>query len=134
KTDVSISQDYHSIEEGKQAVLKTPYNRFPDIGEATNETTSDMKKAEEFTESILNNKSSANMSETDTVRDVPSQLFGSQNQQCLFSDSTNGINLHDASGNLADIRADRVQYGLELDSDSSESGSKFKTSYWSVPD
>ncbi len=43
-------------------------------------------------------------------------MFTSQDQQCLFYDSANGINLHDGSGNLADINSQDKPFVLKLNS------------------
>ena len=121
--DVDTSQEHHSDEEKKQAALKAYYDSFPDVDKATNEATPDVKQAEQFTKSILNNEPSGNVTERDTVCHLLSQLFGSQEQECLFYDSENGINLHDASGNLADINSQDKPFVLKLNSSEGLDGS-----------
>jgi hypothetical protein len=106
-----------------QTEIKAYYDIFPNIEDATNQTTPDLKKAEEFTKSILNNKPSGNVSERDTACHVLSQLLGNQGQPCLFYDSTNGINLHDASGSLADIASQEKPFVLKLSSSEGLGGS-----------
>lgn len=99
----------------KQTMLKAYYDSFPDIDSITNVTNPDIKKAEEFTKSILNKKPSGNVAHRDTACHVLDKLLsGNSGQQCLFFDSSNGINLHDASGNLADITCDNNILVLKL--------------------
>lgn len=110
-------------EEKKQAALKSYYDSFPDVDKATNDATPDVEKAEQFTKSILNNKPSGNVTERDTACHVLNQLFGSEEQECLFYDSANGIDLHDASGNLADINSQDKPFVLKLISSEGLGGS-----------
>ncbi|CAF3486629.1 unnamed protein product, partial [Rotaria socialis] len=98
----------------QQAVLKAYYDSFPDIDTVTNVTNPDIKKAEEFTRSILNIKPSGDVSNRDTACHIISKLLGDSGQQCLFFDSANGINLHDASGNLTDIGSEEKIFVLKL--------------------
>lgn len=100
----------------KQAASKAYYDSFPNIDDATNETRPDIKKAEEFTKAILNNLPSGNPTERDTLCHVLNKLVGQQNQQCLFYDSANGINLHDASGNLVNADSKDKPFVLKLES------------------
>lgn len=100
----------------KQAETKAYYDSFPNVEDATNQTTPDIKKAEEFTKAILDNKPSGNPSDKGTACHVLSQLFGNQGQGCLFYNSTAGINLHDASANLADITSAEQPFVLKLSS------------------
>ncbi|CAF3343717.1 unnamed protein product [Rotaria sp. Silwood2] len=100
----------------KQAELKAYYDNFPNIDATTNLTNPDIKKAEEFTKSILNRKPSGRVTEKDTACHVLNKLLGNKDQQCLFYDSASGINLHDASGNLADIGFEDKPFVLKLNS------------------
>ncbi|CAF1332111.1 unnamed protein product, partial [Rotaria sordida] len=110
----------------KQAVLKAYYDSFPEIDAATNATNLDIKKAEEFTKSILNAKPSGNVTDRNTACHILNKLLENQDQQCLFYDSANGINLHDASGNLADIGSEDKPFVLKLKSSEGLGGDKSK--------
>ncbi|CAF4574091.1 unnamed protein product [Rotaria sp. Silwood1] len=87
----------------QQAELRAYYDSFPDIEDITNRNRSNIQKAEEFTRSIISKLPSGNVSERDTACHVLYNLLGKDNQQCLLFDSTQGMNLHDASGNLVDL-------------------------------
>ncbi|CAF3880912.1 unnamed protein product, partial [Rotaria sp. Silwood1] len=57
-----------------------------------------------------------NVTDKNTACHILNKLLGDEDQQCLFFDSANGINLHDASGNLADIDSEDRPFVLELKS------------------
>ncbi|CAF3544711.1 unnamed protein product [Rotaria sp. Silwood1] len=88
----------------------------PLIDDLANTTNPDVKKADEFTKSILNTKPSGNVTDRNTTCHILNKLLGGEDQQCLFFDSANGINLHDASGNLADIDSEDRPFVLKLKS------------------
>ncbi|CAF1027864.1 unnamed protein product [Didymodactylos carnosus] len=100
----------------QQAELKAYYDSFPNIDDATNQTDLDIKKAEEFTDSILHHLPSGDVNDRETLLHVLNNLLTNKNQQCLFYDSAKGINLHDASGNLADINFHDRPFVLKLKS------------------
>ncbi|CAF1235922.1 unnamed protein product [Rotaria sp. Silwood1] len=99
-----------------QAVLKRYYDSFPNVDDLANTTNPDVKKADEFTKSILNTKPSGNVTDRNTTCHILNKLLGGEDQQCLFFDSANGINLHDVSGNLADIDSEDRPFVLKLKS------------------
>ncbi|CAF2088620.1 unnamed protein product, partial [Rotaria magnacalcarata] len=79
----------------KQAELKEHYETFPDIDAVKNHREMRLR---EILCHILN------------------KLLGNQDETCLFFDSANAINLHDASGNLAEIGSDDKPFVLKLKS------------------
>ncbi|UJR38800.1 hypothetical protein I4U23_031465 [Adineta vaga] len=113
----SVSPDPDPVREKilqEQVESKNYYDSFPNIDDATNETTPAIKKAEELTKSILNTKPSGIPSNRDTLCHVLNKLLSTQDQQCLFYDSKNGTDLHDAAGNLADLGAEDKPFVLKL--------------------
>jgi len=112
----NINNDNFDELKQRQKELKVYYDSFPNIDDATNETSSDIKKAKEFTESIFRNLPSGDVTDTNTVCHVLNKLLGNEYQECLFYDSENGINLHDASTNLADIDSENRPFVLKLSS------------------
>ncbi|CAF4915213.1 unnamed protein product, partial [Rotaria sp. Silwood1] len=128
KTEDVVDATPHVLPEN-QAVLKRYYDSFPNIDELTNTTNPDVKKAEELTKSILNKKSSGNVTDKNTACHILNKLLGDEDQQCLFFDSANGINLHDASGNLADIDSEDRPFVLELKSSEGLGGDNSKKTF-----
>ncbi|CAF3283490.1 unnamed protein product, partial [Rotaria sp. Silwood2] len=100
----------------KQAALKMYYDSFPNIDDVIDETRSGMKEATEFTESILHNLPSGEISEKATACHILKKLFENRNSSCLFFDSTHGGNLHDASGHLTEIDSEDRPFVLKLNS------------------
>jgi hypothetical protein len=100
----------------KQNELKAYYDSFPNIDNTIIETSPDIKKAKEYTDSILHNLPSGDVNDMNTVCHVLNKLLGNESQECLFYDSTRGINLHDASLNLADINSEDKPFVLKLES------------------
>ncbi|CAF0977602.1 unnamed protein product [Rotaria sp. Silwood1] len=98
----------------QQAELRAYYDSFPDIEDITNRNRSNIQKAEEFTRSIISKLPSGNVSERDTACHVLYNLLGRDNQQCLLFDSTQGMNLHDASGNLVDLSFQDRSFVIKL--------------------
>ncbi len=103
----TMSPQYDQIDKFsmKQAELKVYYDNFPNIDDAMDETGPDIKKAKEFTESILSNLPSGNIDDRNTACHVLNKAFGNEHCACLFYDSKNGINLHDGFQNVADINS-----------------------------
>ncbi len=87
----------------KQEELWACYDNYLDIDDIVNRETRDIKSAEEQTRFILSKSPSGNAAETDTLCHVINNLIGNGNQECLFFDSRQGVDLHDASANLADL-------------------------------
>ncbi|CAF3849445.1 unnamed protein product [Rotaria sp. Silwood1] len=100
----------------RNEVLKTYYDSFPNINDAINETSPDIQKAKQFTESILLNLPSGDIDDRNTLCHVLNKLLGYEDQKCLFYNSENGINLHDTSQNLADINSKDRPFVLKLSS------------------
>lgn len=100
----------------EQSETTAYYDRFPDIDAVTNVTHPDIKKAEQFTQSILRTEPSGNVTERDTACHILNKLLRTEDQECLFYDSTNGINLHDASANLTEILSEDKPFVLKLKS------------------
>ena len=100
----------------KQDELKEFYDEFPNIDDVINERDPNIKKAKEFTQSILGNLPSGDVNDVNTLWHTLSKLLGNNHQQCLFYDSQNGIKLHDASANLSDINSDDRPFVLTLSS------------------
>lgn len=100
----------------RQNELKAYYDSFPCIDDLANETCEDIKKAKEFTKSILCELPSGDVDDRITMLHVLSKLLGNENEEFLFYDSKNGINLHNAFLNLADINSQDRPFVLKLHS------------------
>ena len=100
----------------KQDELRVCYDNYPDIDDIVNRETRNIKSAEQLTRSILSKRPSGNAAETDTLCHAISSLIGNGNQECLFFDSRQGVDLHDASGNLADLSVTDKPFVLKLNS------------------
>ncbi|CAF1466423.1 unnamed protein product, partial [Rotaria sordida] len=100
----------------KQAELKTYYDEFPSIDDIIDETRFGIREAKEFTESILHDLPSGEISERTTACHILKSLLESRNTSCLFFDSTHGGNLHDASGHLAELNLEDRPFVLKLSS------------------
>ena len=111
----------------KQEELRAYYDNFPDIENVANRNSSDIQKAERLTQTLLSQSPSGNMTEKDTVCHVLNNLLGERNQQCLFFDSTQGMNLHDASGNLVDLDFQDRPFVLKLNSSDGLGQNKYAT-------
>jgi hypothetical protein len=98
----------------KQEELRACYDNYPDIDDIVNRETPDVKSAEEHTRFILSKSPSGNAAETDTLCHVINNLIGNGNQECLFFDSRQGVDLHDASANLADLSVTDRPFVLKL--------------------
>ncbi len=109
----------------EQEELRNYYDNFPDIDEVTNQSGSDFQKAEAFTKSILSEEPSGDISETNTACHVIYNLLGKEND-CLFFDSTKGMNLHDASGNLNDISFQDRPFVLKLNNSDGLGNQKYQ--------
>ena len=99
----------------EQAELKGCYDPLPDIEEITDPDNEDIKKAEEFTRSILSEIPSGEVDQMGTICHVINQLFENENQQCLFFDSSQGVNLYNTFGNLTDLSFEYLPFILKLD-------------------
>ncbi|UJR24576.1 hypothetical protein I4U23_005951 [Adineta vaga] len=99
----------------EQADLKACYDSLPDIDEITDPENENIRKAEEYTRSILSESPSGEVNQKDTVYHVINQLFENENHQCLFFDSTQDVNLYNTFGNFADIGFEHKPYVLKLD-------------------
>jgi hypothetical protein len=98
----------------EQNELKAYYDSFPNIHEVTNEFGSNIEKAKELTESIMKELPSGELNDKNTMCHVLNNLLGDENDGCLFYDSTNCINLPDASGNLVDVNLEDKTLVLKL--------------------
>ncbi|CAF4994493.1 unnamed protein product, partial [Rotaria sp. Silwood1] len=98
----------------KQEELRTCYDNYPDIDDIVNRETVNIKSADELTRSILSKLPSGNVAETDTLCHVMNNLIGNEKQECLFFDSRQGVDLHDASTNLADLSVTDRPFVLKL--------------------
>jgi len=119
----SLDDDWDEEKEGslelakkKQAELKAYYDGFPNIDDVTNEAGSDVQKAKQFTESILRGLPSGNLNERTTACHVLRKLLENHNLECLFFDSAQSKNLHDAFANLVDIDSEDRPFVLKLNS------------------
>jgi hypothetical protein len=100
----------------KQAELRAYYDKFPDIENIINPNRLDIKNAKALTQSILSELPSGNVTARDTICHVLYNLLSQENQQCLLFDSTQGVNLHDVSGNLVDLSFQDRPFVLKLNS------------------
>ncbi len=109
----------------QQEELRNYYDNFPDIDDLANRNGSNIQKAEAFTQSILSEPPSGDLSETNTACHVIYNLLGKESD-CLFFDSTKGMNLHDASGNLNDISFQDRPFILKLNNSDGLGNQKYK--------
>ncbi|CAF3896022.1 unnamed protein product [Rotaria sordida] len=98
----------------QQEELRTCYDNYPDIDDIVNRETVDIKSADELTRSILSKLPSGNVAETDTLCHVINNLIENGKKECLFFDSRQGVDLHDASTNLADLSVTDKPFVLKL--------------------
>ncbi|CAF2988663.1 unnamed protein product, partial [Rotaria sp. Silwood2] len=105
-----------SLELTKKAHIqvKAYYDNFPSIDDVTNDTRQEVKQAKAFTDSILQNLPSGNVTERATACHVLKNLLEAQNIQCLFYDSKHGKDLRDSSGILAEIDSKERPFVLKL--------------------
>ena len=103
-------------DEDEQDETKKFYDAFPNIDDVINETDPNIKKAKEFTQSILSKPPSGDVNDANTLWHIFNKLLGKNNQQCLFYDSEHGIKLHDASANLSDVNSEGKPFILTLSS------------------
>lgn len=107
-------EDSLAIAKKEQAELKAYYDRFPDIDENIDETELNLTQVEELTESILHESSLADAEEWTTVYRVLHSLLEIQGIKCLFFDSTQEKNLHDITGNLAELDLEDRPFVVKL--------------------
>ncbi len=110
----------------KQEKLRAYYDNFPDIDNLINRYGSDFQKAEAFTQSILSELPSGDLSERNTACHIIYNLIGRE-RNCLFFDSTKGMNLNDALGNLNDLSFDDRTFVLKLNNSDGLGNQKYKT-------
>jgi len=110
----------------KQEELQAHYYNFPDIEEIVNQNAPNVKKAEEFTQSILSQKPSGNVAEKTTACHVIYNMLKNENSECLFFDSKQGMKLHDASSNLNDLGDPDKSFVLKLKSSEGLGNLKYK--------
>lgn len=110
----------------KQAELRVYYDNFPDIDDLTNRNKPDIQKAEALTQSILSKPPSGDVSETNTLCHIINNWLG-KDSECLFFDSRQGMNLHDASENLNDIELQDKPLVLKLDNSDGLGNQKYKS-------
>jgi hypothetical protein len=110
----------------KQEELRAYYDNFPNIEDLTNRNSENIRKAEEFTQSILSDLPSGDVTERDTACHVLYKLLGKENQECLFFDSSKGVKLHDASGNLNDLSFQDRPFILKLNNSDGLGNQKYK--------
>jgi hypothetical protein len=111
----------------KQEELRGYYDNFPDVDDIADRNRPDVRKAEELTRSILSEVPSGNAAEKDTACHIINSLLGGGDQQCLFFDSTQGMNLHDASRNLVDLNFQDRPLVLKLNSSTGLGNNKYVT-------
>jgi hypothetical protein len=111
----------------KQEELRAYYDKFPDIDDIVDRNRPDIRKAEKLTQSILSEVPSGDVSEKDTACHIINSLLGGGDQQCLFFDSTQGMNLHDASKNLVDLNFQDRPLVLKLNSSDGLGNNKYVT-------
>ena len=98
----------------KQQELKAYYGGFPNIDDAMDAMGPDVQKAKEFTKSILGELPSGDVSDRNTACHVLNKLFRNDQQECLFYNSNDGINLHDSFQNVADTDSQDRPFVLKL--------------------
>jgi hypothetical protein len=113
-TDLKSSEI--SALERKQQELRACYDNYPSIDEVMNRDTPDMKKAEALTHSILSKPPSGEVDDTNTVLHAMKNLVAGDDRECLFFDSREGVQLHDASTNLTDLNVEDKPFVLKLHS------------------
>lgn len=110
----------------EQAELRAYYDNFPDIEDVTNRNNLNIQKAEAFTKSIISELPSGDVTERDTACHVLFNLLGEGDQGCLFFDSKQDMNLHDASKNLNDLSFEDRPFVLKLNSIEGLGSQKFE--------
>ena len=107
-----------SLELAKKAEndLKVYYDSFPSIDEVTDDRRPEVREAKAFTQSILRELPSGNVTERATVCHVLNNVLQSQNIQCLFFDGDHGKGLRDASGILGELGSKDRPFVLKLNS------------------
>ncbi len=111
-----VKEDEKKSIENKQAQLKDQYNTFPDIGQITDPENEDIRKAEEFTRDLLSKLPSGDVNDRYTAFHVVNKVFEDEGEQCLFFDSSQGVNLYNTFGNLADRSLESKPFILQLKS------------------
>lgn len=100
----------------KQEELQAYYDNFPDIDQIMNSNNPDIQQAEHLTHDIMSALPSGNIADKHTACHVLYNLLGNNNQECLFFNSKQGMNLHDAAMNLVDLSFDDRPFVLKLKS------------------
>ncbi|CAF0942339.1 unnamed protein product [Rotaria sordida] len=108
----------------KHAQVKAYYDSFPSIKNVIDDAKAEVQEAKTFTDSILKNLPSGNVTERDTACHVLKNLLKTHNIECLFYDSTHGKNLQDSSGILAEIASKARPFVLTLNSSKGLGGRK----------
>ena len=110
----------------KQEELRAHYYNFPDIEEMVNRNAPNIKTAEQFTQSILSQKPSGDVTDKTTACHVIYSLLKNENSDCLFFDSKQGMNLHDASSNLNELGDPDQSFVLKLKSSTGLGNQKYE--------
>ncbi|CAF1684801.1 unnamed protein product, partial [Adineta ricciae] len=98
----------------EQSESKASCDSLPNVEEITDSENEDVKKAEEFTKHILSKVPSGDLNQMETVCHIVHQLFQNENQECLFFNSRQGVNLYNSFGNLTDLSFDYTPFVLKL--------------------
>ena len=110
----------------KQSKLREHFDNFPTIEEVADENNPDVRKAQHLTETILAQRPTGDPKDRNTACHVLSRLLGGENQQVLFFNSKEGMNLPDASANLVDVTADERPFVLTLNSNAGLGDENYK--------
>ncbi|UJR08888.1 hypothetical protein I4U23_013143 [Adineta vaga] len=110
------NEDILMIFKKEQEKLKAYYDNFPNINATIDESGPELAKAREFTKSILETLPSGDVNDRNTLCHILNIIYKTENEDCLFYDSRSGINLYDASANLADINSEDKVFILKLNS------------------
>ncbi|CAF4026386.1 unnamed protein product [Rotaria magnacalcarata] len=118
--------DFRKSRNSNLFTSKTPFveNRFPSIDDVANEAGADLQEAKEFTELILHDLGSGEVTDRTSACHTLKRLLESQNLSCLFFDSTHGKNLHDSSEHLTEFVSEDRPFVLKLKSSEGLCGSK----------
>ena len=86
------------------AKMKEHFSSFPDIDVVMDDNNPDIRQAQGFTDSIISQIPSGNVTDRSTACHVMYEILGGKRKECLFYDSKKGMSLPlDASTNLVGL-------------------------------
>lgn len=107
----------------EQANLRSYYKNFVDIKQIIDNHSEPILQAKSLTSTILNTRPTGDVGDSNTACHILYELVNGREQECLFFDSTKGMNLHDASTSLVELGVTERPFVLNL-TDANGLGSK----------